>query len=66
MPDYGDILRFLAENPPGLEAERNLHASLLELLATCLRTDGEVAENLVREARFSFDQGPQRQATSSR
>lgn len=37
MPDYGEILSFLAKNPPQLEAERELHASLLELLANCLR-----------------------------
>lgn len=37
MPDYADILRFLAKNPPQIEAERALHASLLELLAKCLR-----------------------------
>jgi hypothetical protein len=46
MPDYGEILAFLAANPPQLSAERELHASLLELLAQCLRseqvtTDGE-------------------------
>lgn len=39
MPDYGEILAFLAANPPQLEAERELHASLLELLAQCLRSD---------------------------
>lgn len=39
MPDYGDILRFLAENPPQLGAERDLHASMLELLAKCLRNE---------------------------
>lgn len=39
MPDYGEILTFLAANPPQLDAERELHASLLELLAQCLRTD---------------------------
>ena len=39
MPDYGSILRFLAENPPQHAAERDLHASLLELLASCLRSD---------------------------
>jgi hypothetical protein len=39
MPDYGEILAFLAANPPKLEAERELHASLLELLAKCLRTE---------------------------
>lgn len=56
MPDYGEILAFLAANPPQLSAERELHASLLELLAQCLRservsttdTDGDEAspENL--------------------
>ncbi len=43
MPDYGSILRFLAENPPQHAAERDLHASLLELLASCLRNKGEPA-----------------------
>lgn len=38
MPDYGDILKFLAGNPPQSAAERSMHASLLELLATCLRS----------------------------
>jgi hypothetical protein len=41
MPDYGEILAFLAANPPQLAAERELHASLLELLAQCLRSDHE-------------------------
>lgn len=39
MPDYGEILAFLAANPPQLDEERELHASLLELLAECLRSD---------------------------
>ena len=39
MPDYGEILAFLASNPPQLAAERELHASLLELLAQCLRSE---------------------------
>lgn len=39
MPDYADILDFLAKNPPQMEAERQLHASLLELMAQCLRDD---------------------------
>lgn len=39
MPDYADILRFLASHPPEIPAERQLHASLLELLAGCLRGD---------------------------
>lgn len=42
MPDYGEILQFLANNPPQLDAERELHASLLELLAQCLRTNEQV------------------------
>lgn len=43
MPDYGEILDFLAKNPPQHEAERRLHASLLELLAQCLRSEERVA-----------------------
>jgi hypothetical protein len=44
MPDYGEILTFLAANPPEMASERELHASLLELLAKCLRSE-ETAEN---------------------
>ena len=40
MPDYGEILAFLAMHPPQLASERRLHASLLELMAQCLRQDG--------------------------
>lgn len=39
MPNYSEILAFLADNPPQLESERELHASLLELLAKCLRSE---------------------------
>lgn len=46
MPDYGEILQFLARNPPQLAAERDLHASLLELLAKCLRTESRSVEQL--------------------
>ncbi|MCG8558795.1 MAG: hypothetical protein MI824_03240 [Hyphomicrobiales bacterium] len=41
MPDYAEILEFLAKNPPQLAAERQLHASMLELMAQCLRNDGQ-------------------------
>ncbi len=49
MPNYAEILSFLAENPPHLEGECELHASLLELLAKCLRnkqvaTDDDFAD----------------------
>ncbi len=44
MPDYGDILAFLSKNPPQMDAERDLHASLLELLAYCLRTGDAVPQ----------------------
>ena len=44
MPDYGEILSFLAANPPELAAERELHASLLELLAKCLRSNDLVED----------------------
>jgi hypothetical protein len=39
MPDYEEILAFLATNPPRRDADRELHASLLELLAKCLRSE---------------------------
>jgi hypothetical protein len=38
MPDYEELLTFLAENPPELAAERELHASLLEMIAKGLRS----------------------------
>jgi hypothetical protein len=44
MPDYEEILAFLAANPPKLAAERELHASLLELIVKCLRS-GEAEED---------------------
>ena len=44
MPDYEEILEFLAANPPKAAAERELHASLLELIAKCLRSDSMTAE----------------------
>mgnify|MGYP001817981338 CR=1 FL=1 len=39
MPDYGEILAVLAANPPRDNVERELHASLLELLAKCLHSE---------------------------
>jgi hypothetical protein len=44
MPDYEEILAFLAANPPKLAAERELHASLLELIVKCLRS-GEAEDD---------------------
>ena len=46
MPDYEEILVFLASNPPQFAAERELHASLLELLFKCLCGDLEVKETI--------------------
>lgn len=46
MPDYGEILHFLANHPPEFASERQLHASLLELLASCLRAEGEFGDHL--------------------
>ena len=46
MPDYGEILQFLADHPPELQSERQLHASLLELLASCLRSEGTFGDEL--------------------
>jgi hypothetical protein len=45
MPDYEEILTFLAANPPTLAAERELHASLLEMIAKCLRSDAAEEED---------------------
>ncbi len=39
MLEYGELLRYLADNPPGSEAERRVHASMLELIATCVRDE---------------------------
>ena len=47
MPDYADLLDFLANNPPQLESERQLHASLLELMAQCLRTEATTCDQTV-------------------
>ena len=44
MADYGEILEFLAANPPQFAAERELHASLLEMIAKSLRSDVMAAE----------------------
>jgi len=51
MPDYGEILRFLAQNPPKLDAERRVHASLLELLGACLRDHGSDVVVLENESK---------------
>jgi len=54
MPDYGDILRFLAQTPPQSDAERQMHASLLELIAECLRSDDTQALAEARQVRDCF------------
>lgn len=54
MPDYGEILRFLAQTPPQTNAERQMHASLLELIAECLRSDDPQALSEAREVRDRF------------
>ena len=51
MPDYEEILAFLATNPPRHEADRELHASLLELLAKCLRSEQVAIETEDEERR---------------
>jgi hypothetical protein len=37
MAEYQEILRFLASNPPHLDAEKKIHADLLEMLARKLK-----------------------------
>jgi len=46
MPDYADLLDFLAKNPPQMESERQLHASLLELMAQCLRSEASCEQTV--------------------
>jgi len=43
MIDYGELLRYLADNPPDTQAERRVHASMLELIATCVRDEQKEA-----------------------
>lgn len=56
-PDYEKILLFLAQNPPELETERQMHASLLELLAQCLRVSDDNATLLPAPASAQQNQG---------
>jgi hypothetical protein len=53
MPDYADLLDYLANNPPQMESERQLHASLLELMAQCLRSE-ETCEQTVENDQASL------------
>ena len=64
MPDYGEILAFLAANPPQFEAERELHASLLELLAKCLRSEQVVTAKTATRLAASADPLGNRQLTA--
>lgn len=57
MPDYGEILEFLARTPPQSHAERQMHASLLELLARCLRSEETYDEFDVRKLSQRFPEG---------
>ena len=50
MPEYGEILNFLAKNPPQLDSERAVHASMLELMASCLRSPEAAIESPMRMA----------------
>ncbi len=50
MPEYGEILNFLAKNPPQFASERAVHASMLELMASCLRNPEAALESPMRMA----------------
>jgi hypothetical protein len=41
MSDYKDVLKFLAANPPKVDSEKMLYASILERLAMKLRCKKE-------------------------
>ena len=48
MLDYGELLRFMANNPPEGAAERQVHASMLELIANCMRENEELGSSSER------------------
>ena len=50
MPEYGELLNFLAKNPPQFASERAVHASMLELMASCLRNPDAELESPMRMA----------------
>lgn len=54
MPEYGDLLIYLASHPPEGPAERRVHASMLELIAACMRDDrlAEPVELAALRARY--------------
>lgn len=56
MPDYSDLLAFLANNPPQRESERRLHASLLELMAQCLRSEEPAPEQISNHSAESLEE----------
>ena len=62
MPNYGEILKFLSENPPELASERQMHASLLELMAACLRSGETVESSVADQIQHSFSEDTLAQA----
>lgn len=57
MQEYEEILRYLSENPPHMDSERNLHASLLELLANCLRDEKSIIDMVPQGVAHQLGQG---------
>lgn len=57
MPEYEEILRYLSENPPHADAERYVHASLLELLANCLRDEKPIIDVVPQGVASQLTQG---------
>ncbi|MGI9408177.1 MAG: hypothetical protein ACR2O4_17500 [Hyphomicrobiaceae bacterium] len=63
MLDYGELLRFLADNPPRDDMERRVHASLLELIATSMRDEepDRIASLAELRARYTGAERPLQQ-----
>ena len=53
MTEYQDILRYLFQNPPKREPDKQIHASLLEMLAKKLRGEDVKPEEKILKSAFS-------------
>jgi hypothetical protein len=52
MTEYQDILRYLVLNPPQREPDKQMHASLLEMLAKSLRGEEIKSEEKILKDSF--------------
>lgn len=57
MTEYEEILIYLAENPPHVDGERHVHASMLELLANCIRDEKPITEVMPQSLAAQLNEG---------